>query len=378
MKEVRFAVIGAGLMGREFASAIGRWHHLLDQPVRPVLTAVCDVNPAAREWFKVAMPGIALLTDSADAVFGSKDVDAVYIAVPHDLHADLYVKAIASGKHLLGEKPFGIDRPACDSIMAALKAHPAVFVRCSSEFPFFPGAQRVIKLIREKSLGRILEVEAGFLHSSDLDTTKPINWKRRTSTCGEYGVMGDLGLHVVHIPFRFGWFPKSVHAVLSNVVAERPDGKGGMAPCETWDNARLTCRVKRDGYEFPMVLRTERIAPGETNTWFIRVRGTKMSAEFSTKHPKAFRFMEYVNGKEQAWQTVDLGYDSAEKAITGHIFEFGFPDAILQMWAAYLGELHGGKDAVRFGCVTPDEALLSHKLFSAALKSQAERTEIEL
>ncbi len=376
MKPVRFGIVGAGLMGKEFASAIGRWHHLTDQPVAPVLTAVCDTSPAARDWFTGRMPSITLSTDRAEEVFASKDVDAVYIAVPHNLHADLYVKAINAGKHLLGEKPFGMDRPGCDAIMAAIRANPNVFVRCSSEFPFYPGAQRVIKVLRGKSLGRILEVEAGFLHSSDLDPAKPINWKRQIRSCGEYGVLGDLGLHVVHIPARFGWAPASVHAVLSKVVAERPDGKGGMAPCETWDNARLTCRVKKDGYEFPMVLRTERIAPGETNTWFINVRGTKMSVEFTTKYPKTFRFMEYTAGKEQAWSSVDLGYESAAKAITGSIFEFGFPDAILQMWAAFLGEMSGA--TVGFGCVTPDEALLSHRIFTAALASQRTRSEVQV
>ena len=49
---VRVAVIGAGLMGREVASAFGRWFALLDCPVRPELTAVCDVNAAALDWFR--------------------------------------------------------------------------------------------------------------------------------------------------------------------------------------------------------------------------------------------------------------------------------------------------------------------------------------
>jgi predicted dehydrogenase len=374
MKPIRFGVIGAGLMGKEFASAIGRWHHLLEQSVRPEITAVCDVNEAARAWFERSLRTVALSTGDANAIFASKDVDAVYIAVPHDLHADLYVRAIESGKHLLGEKPFGIDRAACDRIMAAIGAHPKIFVRCSSEFPFYPGAQRVIGMIRDRVFGRILEVEAGFLHSSDLDPAKPINWKRRVKTCGEYGVLGDLGLHVCHIPFRFGWMPKSVHAVLSKVVHERPDVGGGMAPCETWDNARLTCRVEQDGYQFPMVLRTERIAPGETNTWFIRVRGTKSCAEFSTKHPKTLRTIRYETGRPQTWEETDLGYESATKAITGHIFEFGFPDAILQMWAAYCSELAG--HSVPFGCVTPEEALRSHRLFTAALSSHRTRSEV--
>jgi predicted dehydrogenase len=234
----------------------------------------------------------------------------------------------------------------------------------------------VIRAIREGRLGRIIDVEAGFLHSSDLDPEKPINWKRRTATCGEYGVMGDLGLHVVHIPARFGWVPTSVHAVLSKIVAERPDGKGGRAPCETWDNARLTCRVAGEHGEFPLVLRMERIAPGETDTWFITVRGTAMSASFTTKHPRTFRWMEYQHGKEQSWQSVDVGYDSVFKGITGSIFEFGFSDAILQMWAAFVNELAGHE--VAFGCATPAEAHLSHRLFTAALASQGHRAEVRV
>lgn len=363
-------------MGREFGSAAARWMHLLDQAVAPRLVAACDTNPAARKWFSDHFGPLAVDTADAAEVFRSPEVEAVYIAVPHNLHADLYITAIEAGKHLLAEKPFGIDLPAAERIAAAVKARPKSFVRCSSEFPFFPGCQRLISMIRENAFGRVIEVEAGFLHSSDLDPNKAINWKRRVATCGEYGVMGDLGLHVLHVPLRFGWVPSSVHAVLSKIVAHRPDGKGGMAACETWDNARLTCRVAGPEGEFPLVLRTERIAPGETDTWSIEVRGTRASARFTTKHPRSFSYMEYAPGGEQAWKSVDVGYEAQFKAITGHIFEFGFPDAILQMWAAYLNELNGGK--VAFGCATTEEALMSHRIFTAALKSHRERTEVAL
>ena len=49
--EVRIGVIGGGLMGRELATAIGRWSALSDVPVRPRLTAVCDVDPDVLGWF---------------------------------------------------------------------------------------------------------------------------------------------------------------------------------------------------------------------------------------------------------------------------------------------------------------------------------------
>lgn len=43
-------------------------------------------------------------------------------------------------------------------------------------------------------------MEAGFWHSSDLDPHKPINWKRQARFNGEYGCLGDLGMHILHIP----------------------------------------------------------------------------------------------------------------------------------------------------------------------------------
>ena len=77
-------------------------------------------------------------------------------------------------------------------------------MRCSSEFPFAPGAQRTIEYVKSGALGRVLEIHSGFLHSSDLYPAKPANWKRHSNTCGEIGVMGDLGMHTAHIPSRFG------------------------------------------------------------------------------------------------------------------------------------------------------------------------------
>jgi hypothetical protein len=59
---------------------------------------------------------------------------------------------------------------------------------------------------------------------------------------------------------------------------------------------------------------------------------------------------------------------AALPAITGAIFEFGFTDAIQQMWAAYLDELAGG-DANGFHCATPEEAADHHALLDAALRA---------
>jgi predicted dehydrogenase len=377
MKTIRFGIIGLGLMGRELASAVARWCHLADIDVRPVITAICDnaPPPGRIKWFKENFPTIKQVTTDYRELIANPEVDAVYCAVPHNLHAEMYGTIIRAGKHLLGEKPFGIDKAANDVILAAIREKPGVMVRCSSEFPFFPAVQRIFQMVETNAFGRIFEVNSGFLHSSDLDANKPINWKRIVKINGEYGVMGDLGLHACHFPFRAGWTPRNVRAVLSQIVSQRPDGKGGMATCETWDNATLLCDAQdRQGVQFPWTIKTQRIAPGHKDTWYLEIYGTKASVRFSTKSPKRLELLEYSGG-EQAWQEIDMGCTAAFKTITGEIFEFGFSDSILQMMAAFFYEVgHGRPWTPAAGCVTPEETALSHRLFTAALKSQSKAT----
>jgi len=372
MKTIRFGVIGCGLMGREFASAVGRWCHLTEIDVRPQIVAVSNRSEKKFPWFTERFDSITQVTRDYRELLANDRVEAVYVAVPHHLHEAIYCAAIRSGKHLMGEKPFGIDKAANQAILQAAAEHPDVFVRCSSQFPFFPAVQRIGRMIDSESLGRIIEVNTGFMHSSDLDPNKPINWKRIVELCGRYGVMGDLGMHACHVPFRAGWEPLDVRAVLSNIVARRPDGQGGTAPCDTWDNAALLSRMHdpATGTEFPWTFKTQRIAPGQKNTWYVEILGTKASVRFSTRNPKRLDLLEYRGG-EQVWGQVETGYTSVFPTITGAIFEFGFTDAVLQMWAAFLHELEHGSPPSRFaGCATPEETALSHRLFTAALQSQ--------
>lgn len=367
---IRFGVIGCGLMGREFASAAARWCHLLDLDFEPRIVAACDANPAMLAWFSQNVPGVRATTDYR-VLLDDPEIEALYCAVPHHLHAQLYVDIISAGKHLLGEKPFGIDLAANTAIMEAVRQHPQVLVRCSSEMPFFPGAYRLHQWLREGRFGRLIEVEAGFWHSSDLDPNKPINWKRQTAFNGAYGCLGDLGMHVLHLPLRAGWTITNVHASLTKIVTERPDKSGQRVPCDTWDNAFLATQARTaDGTAFPLFLSTKRIAPGHANTWFLHIAGTERTATFTTQQPKQLRWLPYTPGGEQVWHVIDMPYQSAYPAITGAIFEFGFSDAILQMWAAFCDELaHGAAMRQPLHCATPAEAAATHRLFTAALES---------
>jgi predicted dehydrogenase len=300
MRTVKFGVIGLGLMGREFGSAVARWCHLTDMNVRPEIVAVCDLNPDLVAWFTANFPSIDLATSDYHELLARDDVEAVYCAVPHNLHERFYRDIIRAGKHLLGEKPFGIDKPANDAILACIGEHPDVLVRCSSEFPFFPGMQMLCQMVEEARFGQIIEVNSGFLHSSDINPQKAINWKRMIAFNGEYGCLGDLGMHPCHVPFKAGWYPRSVRAVLSNIMKERPDKEGNIVPCETWDNGTLLCDAvdPNTGEPFPLTIKTQRIAPGETDTWYCEVKGVRGGVRWSSTNPRRLEVMEYDGGAQ--------------------------------------------------------------------------------
>jgi predicted dehydrogenase len=378
-KKIRIGIIGLGLMGREFASSIARWCHFPDECDIPVLAGICDKNKDTWKWYIDNFPGLIIKTDNYVTLLESDEIDAIYCAVPHNLHEQFYIDIINARKHLLGEKPFGIDKKANGNILKAIKANQDVIVCCSSEFPYFPACQQLVKWLKAGKYGRIIEVRTGFHHSSDMDLSKPINWKRMVGINGEYGCMGDLGMHTLHVPFHMGWKPISVYADLQKVVKTRPDGKGALVSCETWDNAVLTCKSidPKTGQDFSMVVETKRMAPGATNNWFIEVFGTEGSAKFSTHNPKAFDFLT-TNGKEQGWTRIDVGSQSAIPSITGGIFEFGFSDAFQQMIGAFLYELSGKGPIHPFRNVTPEETAWSHELFSSALDSNLAGSRIDI
>lgn len=375
-RRVNVGIIGGGLMGREIAAALRRWPALIDHPADPRLVAVCDINPAAMEWFD-GIETVRLKTTDHHELLADPAIDVVYIAVRHDLHEELYIDTIRAGKALLAEKPFGIDRAAADAVIAAIDETPGAFVRVSSEMPFFPGAQWAVDYVRSGALGRVTEAKCTFLHSSDLDVNKPLNWKRQQEFCGEAGVMNDLGMHTWHVPLRLGWAPERLIGILQDIVTERPGPNGELVPCDTWDNAVIHSWTSHEGAAFPLTTETKRIAPGEKNTWEFEAIGMSGGVRFSTKNPAEVQVFAIIDvpgvGREQSWQRIDAGSQSVWPTVTGANFESGFSDAILQMWAAFLAE-HAGELGDRFGTVRPEEAALTHRIFAAAAASHRDGT----
>jgi hypothetical protein len=132
-KPVNVAIVGGGLMGREIAAALQRWPALIDHPVRPQLTAVCDINPAALDWFDQIPAVTRTVTDYAD-LLADDAIDVLYIAVRHDLHRQLYVDTIQpeelaaeAVRHDAGRKGDHGGRSGQPALIRAVLQRDAVF-----------------------------------------------------------------------------------------------------------------------------------------------------------------------------------------------------------------------------------------------------------
>ena len=200
--------------------------HPPNPKAKPHIVAVCATNPTLIHWFGVH-PGPIQTTTVYKALLANPEVDSACCAVPH---AQMYPDILNAGKHLFGEKPFGMYLAQIRTIMAALDAHLEPITRCGSGIAFCPGAQKVTDFVKSGAVGEFLEVEASFLHSPDIDLDKLTNWNLMMDENGEHGCMGDLRVHVLYVSLRLGWHPDTGQASLVTSVTQRSDGKGNLAP----------------------------------------------------------------------------------------------------------------------------------------------------
>jgi len=76
-EKIWFGILGLGLMGKEFASAVARWRHLVDDKLPiPIITGVCDTsNESSRAWFINSFESIKVsCTDNRD-LLASDEID---------------------------------------------------------------------------------------------------------------------------------------------------------------------------------------------------------------------------------------------------------------------------------------------------------------
>ncbi len=142
---LRLGIIGLGLAGSIMS------HNLRHHP-RVQLIAACDLNQNALAAF--AADFNAFTTTQFDELLALPDLDAVYLATPHQLHREQAIQAAKRGKHIVVEKPMALTLADCDQIIDVIDAQNVHLV-VGHTHSFDPAVTRMAQLIASGKIGRL-------------------------------------------------------------------------------------------------------------------------------------------------------------------------------------------------------------------------------
>lgn len=98
---------------------------------------------------------------SYEALLADKDVQAVYVSTPHPMHAKWTIKAAQAGKHILCEKPLGVNHAEATAMIDAARKHD-VFLMEAFMYRCHPQTHKLIELVRSGTIGQVRVIHASF------------------------------------------------------------------------------------------------------------------------------------------------------------------------------------------------------------------------
>jgi predicted dehydrogenase len=171
-----------------------------------------------------------------------KDMDAVFIATPLNLHAQMVVDALDAGKHVFVEKTMYFKEEEGDLIRKAMDDHPKLVLQVGLQRRSSVLYQVAMEMIRKGALGKVMFVRAQW-HSNrnwrrpvpDPKFERLINWRMYKEYSG--GMLAEFCSHQLDIAnWAIGSEPISVYAT------------GGI---NYWKDGRETCDNNEAIYEYP-------------------------------------------------------------------------------------------------------------------------------
>ncbi len=180
MDKVRVGVIGSAFSSNIHAEAF-------EEVPEAVLVAACSPNKAHVEEFARKWKIPVAVTDYRKLV-ERKDVDAVVVGIPNDLHRPVVEAAAKAGKHVILEKPLAHTLDDADAMIAACKKHK-VKLMYAETICFTPKYVRAKKLVEQGAVGKLYMVKQGEKHSGPHS-----DWFYDVKRSGGGAIM-DMGCH---------------------------------------------------------------------------------------------------------------------------------------------------------------------------------------
>ncbi|ODT70856.1 MAG: oxidoreductase [Pelagibacterium sp. SCN 63-23] len=150
--KIRWGIIGPGSIAKAFRGGLAGSAH-------GVLEAIATRDPN-RPGLADTFPG-ARIVAGYDALLADKDIDAVYIAVPHPGHAEWAIKAAEAGKHVLVEKPLALSAHEADAVFHAHRK-AGTFAGEAFMYRLHPQTAKIIELIQSGVIGEVRMIQSSF------------------------------------------------------------------------------------------------------------------------------------------------------------------------------------------------------------------------
>jgi len=175
LQVIRWGIAGPGHAAARFAQGLAAVPGVS-------LQAVWGRNPERTQAF-AARFGVPQTFDSLDQL-AAADIDAIYVATHPDTHAEICLKALQAGKHVLCEKPSALNERQLVAVLASARRHDRLFMEAMKP-PFFPLYRCLRQHLRADPIGPVGFVRAGHADAT-LSSTHPLHF----AALGGGGIMG--------------------------------------------------------------------------------------------------------------------------------------------------------------------------------------------
>lgn len=165
-KKIRFAVVGCGHIGKRHAEMITR-----DEKAE--LVALCDIRP--KEELGIEAYPVPFAKNLEELLKIASDVDVINICVPNGLHAEMAIKAIEAGHHVVIEKPMALTLADAERVIyTSLRYRKQVF--CVMQNRYSPPSVWIKEMVDSGKLGQVYMVQLNCYWNRDERYYKPGGW----------------------------------------------------------------------------------------------------------------------------------------------------------------------------------------------------------
>jgi predicted dehydrogenase len=342
-------------------------NHFFDLEYKPVLKAVCARDDAKVKAFAERWGYESIETDWKKLI-ERKDIDAVDICTPNNLHAEIAIAAAKAGKMILCEKPLAMNAAEGEEMCKAVEKAGVPNIVWYN-YRRVPAVTFAKQLIDEGKLGRIFHYRAVFLQdwtiSADLPQGGTALWRLDAAAAGS-GVTGDLLAHCIDTAIWLNGSISTVNAMTETFVKERKHTLTGKVEKVGIDDAcAFLCRFKNGSLA---TFESTRYARGHKALYTFEINGEHASIKWDLHDLHRLQWFDHrTAGPLRAWGSIHV--TDGDHPYMGKWWvpglQIGYEHSFVHQVADFLEGLSKGKPAGP----TFRDALETQKVCDAVLSS---------